>query len=86
MKKLLSGNKHECINNKLNPNIILLQASQNQVISFSLEWSQHIIDKETGDSDLVMQLLGSLAFERGRKGSKEKDRERERADEYLEFA
>ena len=35
-----------------------------------------IIDKETGDSDLVMQLLGSLAFERGRKGSKEKGRDR----------
>lgn len=31
-----------------------------------------IIDMETGDSDLAMQLLGSLAFERGRKGSKEK--------------
>lgn len=45
-----------------------------------------IIDKETGDSDLVIQLLGSLAFERGRKGSKEKGRGRERADEYLEFA
>ena len=31
-----------------------------------------IIDMETGDHDLVMQLLGSLAFERGRRGSKEK--------------
>lgn len=26
-----------------------------------------IIDMETGDRDLVMQLLGSLAFERGRR-------------------